>query len=84
VVAAAQPACTPGDVARNVLEHARAVRRAGARVVVFPELSLTGYELDAEAVVPQDPRLAPLVEACAQTGAIAWPGRRCRSRGGGT
>ena len=46
-LAVAQPPCVPLDVAANARAHAAAVRAAGARVVVFPELSLTGYELDA-------------------------------------
>ncbi len=52
----------------------RSVRSAGARVVVFPEMSLTGYELDAAVVDVDDPRLAPLVEACAAGGAVALAG----------
>jgi predicted amidohydrolase len=43
-------------------------------VVVFPELSLTGYELDAPALAVDDPALAPLVEACAATGTLALVG----------
>ena len=35
------------NLAANARAHAATVREAGARVVVFPELSLTGYELDA-------------------------------------
>jgi predicted amidohydrolase len=50
------------------------VRAAGARVVVFPELSLTGYELDAAPVSPADPVLDPLVEACARAGCVAFAG----------
>jgi predicted amidohydrolase len=73
-VAVAQPRCTAYDVAANALAHAEVVRRAGARVVVFPEMSLTGYELDAPAVAVDDPRLAPLVEACRVTGSIALAG----------
>jgi predicted amidohydrolase len=73
-VAVAQPPCVPHDVAANARAHAAAVRSAGARVVVFPELSLTGYELDAAAVDPGDERLAPLIEACAETGTIALAG----------
>lgn len=46
-VAVAQPVCVPGDVAVNLGAHAAAVARADARLVVFPELSLTGYLLDA-------------------------------------
>ncbi|GAB7042274.1 MULTISPECIES: carbon-nitrogen hydrolase family protein [Catenuloplanes] len=74
-VAVAQPDCTARDVAANARAHAALVRRAAdARVVVFPEMSLTGYELDAPALAPDDPRLAPLVEACAATGALALAG----------
>lgn len=62
------------DVAANAVTHAAAVRSAGARVVVFPELSLTGYELDAPAVGVEDPRLAPIVDACAEAGAVALVG----------
>jgi len=74
VVAVAQPECVANDVAANALVHAAVVRSAGARVVVFPELSLTGYELDAPAVMPDDARLAPIVEACKETGSVALVG----------
>lgn len=74
VVAVAQPRTVGYDVAANAAAHAAAVRAARARVVVFPELSLTGYELDAPAITISDPRLAPIVEACAETGAIALVG----------
>jgi predicted amidohydrolase len=73
-VAAAQPACTGGDVRGNAAEHARIVRAAGARLVVFPELSLTGYELDADAVSPEDDELDPIVAACAETTSVALVG----------
>jgi predicted amidohydrolase len=73
-IAAAQPRCVSYDVEGNALAHAAAIRSAGARVVVFPELSLTGYELDAPAVEPDDPRLAPVVEACAAAGSLALIG----------
>ncbi|MFI7430023.1 carbon-nitrogen hydrolase family protein [Micromonospora sp. NPDC049836] len=73
-LAVAQPRCRSYDVAGNAAVHAATVRAAGARVVVFPELSLTGYELDAEPVRPGDARLAPLVVACAETGAVALVG----------
>ncbi len=74
VVAVAQPLCVPYDVAVNAATHAATVCSAGARVVVFPELSLTGYELDAPAITVEDPRLAPIVEACAETGSVALVG----------
>lgn len=54
--------------------HAQTIRAAGARVVVFPELSLTGYELDGPPIAVDDPRLGPIVEACAETGSIALVG----------
>ncbi|MBQ0994673.1 carbon-nitrogen hydrolase family protein [Micromonospora sp. H61] len=73
-LAVVQPACVPLDVAANARAHAAAVRAARARVVVFPELSLTGYELDAPVVSVDDPRLTPLVDACAEAGALALVG----------
>lgn len=73
-IAVAQSSCAPHDVAANAIAHAAAVRDARTRVVVFPELSLTGYELDAQAVAPDDPRLRPIVEACAETGSVALVG----------
>jgi predicted amidohydrolase len=73
-VAVAQPECVPYEVAVNAATHTAAIRSAGARVVVFPELSLTGYLLDAPTIAIDDPRLAPLVEACAETGSTALVG----------
>lgn len=73
-IAVAQPHCVPYDVAANSLVHAAVVRSAGARVVVFPELSLTGYELDAPAITIEDPRLGPMVDACAEMGSVALAG----------
>lgn len=73
-IAAAQPLCTAGDVPANAREHARLIRAARARLVAFPELSLTGYELDAEPVAPDDERLGEIVAACAETGSIALVG----------
>lgn len=73
-LAVAQPPCVSYEVAANAATHAATVRSAGARVVVFPELSLTGYELDAPAVAVEDPRLEPIVEACAEAGSLALVG----------
>jgi predicted amidohydrolase len=73
-IAVAQPACIAYDIDANALLHAEAVRAARTRVVVFPELSLTGYELDAPTVAADDLRLAPIIDACAETGAIALVG----------
>jgi len=67
-IAAAQTIPIRGDVDANVEQHVRLVHAAAeeqAQVLVFPELSLTGYELDLAnelAFSERDPRLAPLVE----------------------
>jgi predicted amidohydrolase len=73
-VAAVQPACTAKDVKRNARAHADAVLAARARVVVFPELSLTGYELDADTVDPEGSALEEVARACAVTGSSALVG----------
>ena len=73
-VAAAQPPCVPGAVVSNVAAHVRAVHDAKARVVVFPELSLTGYLLDSEPLAPDAAVLRPLVGACRTTGSVALVG----------
>lgn len=73
-IAAAQPMCRAYDVAENAVSHADVIRAAAARVVVFPEMSLTGYELDAPAVDPDDERLRPLIDACDATGSVALAG----------
>jgi predicted amidohydrolase len=58
----------------NLEQHARlieAAAREGVDVLVFPELSLTGYELDLArqlAFTESDPRLAPLVDLAARHG----------------
>ncbi len=81
-IAAAQPACTAKDVRQNALEHAAAIRAAQARVVVFPELSLTGYELDADVVRPEDAALETIAGACAETETVALVGAPVAGEGG--
>jgi predicted amidohydrolase len=69
VVAAAQTVPVAGDVAANVEAHlalARTAAAEGARALLFPELSLTGYEIGRArdlAFAEDDARLAPLVDA---------------------
>lgn len=83
-VAVAQTRPVRGDVPANVDEHVRLTRRAaaeGAQAVVFPELSLTGYELDlAEelAFAEDDPRLAPLLDLATAHGTILVVGAPVR------
>lgn len=81
VLAVAQPDCVPYDVEKNAVRHAEMVRRAEAGVVIFPELSLTGYHLDAPAITAEDPRLGPIVEACAEAGAVALVGAPVKEEG---
>lgn len=70
-IAVAQTLPVRGDVDANILRHLRLISLAagrGAQLLVFPELSLTGYELDLAAQLAfseHDPRLAPLLEAAA-------------------
>jgi len=71
-LAVAQPRCVAFDVAANARAHATAIRAARAQVVVFPELSLTGYELSAPVV--DHALLGPIVEACAELGSLALAG----------
>ncbi len=82
VIAVAQPPCMPRDVAANAATHAATIHAARARVVVFPELSLTGYELDVPAIGAGDPRLAPIIESCADTGSLALVGAAVHGRAG--
>jgi predicted amidohydrolase len=73
-VAAVQPAVVALDVAANAESHAAAVRSSRSRLVVFPELSLTGYELDALPVPLDDGLLDPIIDACGDSGSVALVG----------
>lgn len=73
-LALGQPTSLLGDLAFNVGEHARLIRDVAAQVIVFPELSLTGYGMDQQPVDPSDRALEPLVEACATSMSIALAG----------
>ncbi|WP_052423740.1 carbon-nitrogen hydrolase family protein [Nonomuraea candida] len=83
-IAAAQAQAQAGDIEANAATVAGMVReaaRAGARLVVFPEKFLSGYEPDLIqadprrcAVQPDDPRLAPIAGACRETGTAALVG----------
>jgi predicted amidohydrolase len=68
VFVAAQSSSVRGDIEGNVKGHLRLIEKAakhGAALIVFPELSLTGYEPDlAEShhLEPSDSRLEPFQE----------------------
>ena len=81
-VAAVQPVWATAGVPANVNEHALAIERAGARLVVFPELSLTGYDLAAPSLTADDPGLRPLVDACRNAGSVALVGAPLRDEDG--
>lgn len=73
-IAAAQTPSVPNDVAANVETHLHFVASAasmGVQVLVFPELSLTGYELAGvsdTALKPDAPVLHPLRSAAMRHG----------------
>jgi predicted amidohydrolase len=79
-LAAAQYIATPRDVPRNVRRHVRLASLAadhGARLVVFPELSLISYDLDvtrADAIAPDDARLAPLADVARERSIVVVAG----------
>lgn len=83
-LAAAQTIPKRGDVEANLEGHIRLIQAAAdaqVRVLVFPELSLTGYELDLAddlAFAEGDHRLTPLVElasSCNMTLVVGAPVR---------
>ena len=83
-IAAAQTSARRGDVDANVEQHIRLSHVAAderAQVLVFPELSLTGYELDLAdelAFSEDDVRLAPLshvASSCSMTLILGAPVR---------
>jgi predicted amidohydrolase len=66
IIAAAQSTSVPGDISRNVAHHLQfgtIAAACGAQLLLFPELSLTGYELTiarSHTVRPDSPELDPL------------------------
>ncbi|SBT65493.1 Predicted amidohydrolase [Micromonospora sediminicola] len=90
-VAAVQAEPVPGDVAGNARTAARLVGRAGARVVVLPELFLPAYHPPTLGADPagtdvaadpdgrvDDPRLDPLRDAAREAGAAVVIGAAVR------
>lgn len=81
-VAAVQPVSVLGDVAANAVAHAEVVRDARSRLVVFPELSLTGYTLDVPPLSTADAALGPIVDACREADSVALAGAPVEDRDG--
>jgi 5-aminopentanamidase len=79
-----------GGIMPNVGEHVRLIEDAeshGARLVIFPEMSLTGYNLallsaDETWLRTDDPRLDDLHEICRRTGVTAVAGAAYREPDG--
>jgi len=79
-IALAQIVAERGDIQQNIKAHLRFIAAAHdhkATMVVFPELSLTGYEPDLAhdlALDETDARLQPLVDECEKRRIIAVVG----------
>jgi len=86
-LAVAQTCAVPGDLRANVAEHLRLARLAsteGAELVLFPELSLTGYEIESAgrlALTPEDARLDPLRDLAAESNTVLVAGAPIRVGG---
>lgn len=74
-IATGQYASAAGDVGANVATAVAAVHAAdGARVLVMPELFLTGYAMPPAVIDVSDPRLAPLDDAATAAGVLVLVG----------
>lgn len=73
-MAVAQPRIESGSLLENAQRHAEALASSSARLTIFPELSLTGYDLDVEPVALDDPALRVITDACADLGGVALVG----------
>lgn len=88
IAAAAQIVSLRGDTAGNAARHLRFAGMAaarGAQLLVFPELSLTGYELDiaaAHVIHPDDALLVPLRLFAREVGMTIVVGAPVRGAGG--
>ena len=87
-IAAAQSASIPGDIEANVRRHCAFIDAAasvGTQLLVFPELSLTGYDLQglaANAITVDDARLDRLRERAASLGMTIIAGLPLSNRAG--
>ncbi|MFC9324733.1 carbon-nitrogen hydrolase family protein [Kitasatospora sp. NPDC057015] len=91
-IATAQAPVVPGDIPANAATAAAVIREAaaaGARLVLFAEKFLSGYEptlIRADplrhAVQPDDDRLAPIADACREGATTAVVGAAVRDEAG--
>jgi len=88
-IAAAQSPSIAGDVEANVRIHLQFIdsaRREGVQLLLFPELSLCGYELPLMRdclLTPDDLRLQPIRDAASAAGMTVIIGAPLRDDGGG-
>lgn len=86
-IAAAQFSAQAGDIEANVARHLTFVHAAaehGVKYLVFPELSLTGYERQLGrqlAMTREDPRLLPLLADAQRLGVTVVVGAPLRHEG---
>ena len=86
IIAVAQISATKGNVEKNIATHIKAIEKAsslGVSYIVFPELSLTGYEpeLAAElAFTDDDQRLSPLIDCARLHNVIVGAGAPLRNK----
>jgi predicted amidohydrolase len=87
-IAAAQSHSVPGNIDANVARHCEfidAAVAAGVQLLVFPELSLTGYDLPglgAAALTADDARLAPIRQRAAASNITVVVGAPLRNPNG--
>ncbi|MGN2412638.1 carbon-nitrogen hydrolase family protein [Pseudomonas syringae] len=87
VLAAAQFCSTRGNVEQNLAGHLAFMQRAadlGATYLLFPELSLTGYEPDLArelALLADDPRLKPIMALAVKLRLVTTLGVPLRGEG---
>lgn len=86
-IAVAQTHSIAGDLCENISRHCRFIEKAaelGVELLVFPELSLTGYEGEvaaALAIEPHDAVLRPLRDLARELGLTAVVGMPIRLEG---
>lgn len=87
-LAAAQSVSIAGNLEANIARHLCFIRQAaeqGVQLLIFPELSLTGYEPQlaaALAIPPDDAVLQPLRDCARECGLTAVVGMPVRGEGG--
>jgi len=86
-IAMAQVASVKGDVEKNTIIHSKAIKKAselGVSYLVFPELSLTGYEPELSANLAfsnDDKRLRPFIDLAIKNNITIGVGAPLKSNG---